>query len=273
MPRRAGMRIVESILYIESTRYKSGSTSEYGPNLPVPPPIDTANNIYQCSTRGVFSVGPTISMQGVPWLGSVPGLGTPVRLNFAAERAAEYPSGLTGSGSTSINVSMPPAFNTAPSSPSFNGGTNSSGWRNPQIYQLIATAGKTIVQENVVTIYGFDQNWGSGGYTGVTVNAGEQVWLDTQAEGDWTLYGAYGYTTETTDANGDAKVKVNGFPNGALLGQIGSCPWFLVGAEQMNMAASPVQVRVYFAGELPRESTTTAATLPPTTTSSPTPAP
>jgi hypothetical protein len=239
-------------LYIMSTGINNGKAVVYGRDEPVPPPIDQTNNIYECSTRAFFDVGPILNMRGVPWLGGVPGLGKPVRLGFRSDRAAEYPTGLTGNPNAAISDANPPGFNSVPSSNSVNGGTNGSGWRNPQIYQEIANAGETIVQENVVIVEAANPNWTS---SGVTVQAGDQVWLDTQAQGTWltdtledqstlaNLGGnipapasnAFGILN-TTDANGSPTMLYKGLPMGALVGQMGSGNPFLLGIQQTNLA-------------------------------------
>lgn len=223
-------------LYIRATNIYNGKTTTYGPNSGVPAPIDTASNIYECSARATFDVGPLVPMGYVPVLKDVPGLGCPARFAVTWDRAAEHPEGLveeqqdptlTG-GSSDLNLgSLLAQGNSSLVTELKNG-----GWNHPSIYDQIKAAGKEVIFDDVLQVDSRDFPWTD---TGATYMPGDSLWIDFRSEGLWSAgtinYGYY-------DANGD----VNG---GALIGKVGgtaqpanSDPSFVVGVSCLNYQPS-----------------------------------
>jgi hypothetical protein len=62
-------------------------------------------------------------------------------------------------------------------------GFDNSGWNYPGIYNSIAQMGLTIVAENVL-IVDANSKWVN---TGINVNPGEQIWIDSRANGNWQI--------------------------------------------------------------------------------------
>lgn len=83
-------------LFVRATDINTQSVQTFGPDTAVPPPIDTANNIYEYSVTTEFSLRPMVDLSFVPFIGQVPVLGQPSILHFTDHRAAEYPEGLSG---------------------------------------------------------------------------------------------------------------------------------------------------------------------------------
>jgi hypothetical protein len=229
-------------LYVNATDYRSGGTTKFGPNTPVPPPIDPTKYIYEVTASAQFQTGPFIDLSGIPILGLVPGLGKPADLTFSASRSVEHPSGLGRLNSDPNNTATVTAFNrtirnTVPIPPgtivsaSNLSGFDNSGWNYPGIYDAIARAGQTIVAENVLIV---DANapWVT---TGITVSPGETIWLDTRANGVWStsttsgLFNANGYPTGLPQYNVDASAV-----QGALIGCVGTPPVVAVASGGIN---------------------------------------
>jgi hypothetical protein len=176
-------------LYIDASNYRTAVLKRFGPNAPVPPPIDLTSFVYECTAQVTFEIGPAIDLSFLPVLGSVPGLGKPAVLTYWASRAAEHPIGLEQTSQQGNSGGTVPVFNQTPSEPSF-AGANQSDWNFPSIYDQIQAAGQTVVSENVITV---QANYGpligpkTGGWvnSGITVQSGQKVWLDSQAVGTW----------------------------------------------------------------------------------------
>ena len=224
-------------LYIRATNIYTGKTSTYGPNSGVPAPIDTASNIYECSARATFDVGPLVPMSFVPGLKDVPGLGCPARFSVTWDRAAEHPEGLvealqdptlTG-GSSDIDMGSLLANQGGSNLVT---GLNQSGWNHPEIYDAIKAAGKEVIFDDVLQVDSKDFPWTD---TGATYVPGDSLWIDFRAEGLWSASVAtYGYY----DASGDAE-------GGALIGKVGGSaqasptdPFFKVGVSCLNYQPS-----------------------------------
>ncbi len=75
----------------------SGST-HYGPNTPFVAVLDTDNNIYEYQVRTTYDVGPFLNLSCLPFVGGVPGIGAPARMNFVAHRHVEAIDGLAVGG-------------------------------------------------------------------------------------------------------------------------------------------------------------------------------
>ena len=211
-------------LWVKATNYRSGTTVNFGPNTPVPPPVDLSNNIYEYTARATCEVGPLVNMGLIPFLAGVPGLGRPATITFDATRSVEHPNGLdNGQTLASLNKDSGgnvPKFDRSPTgTPAI--GLNNSGWNYPNIYDAIAQAGQKVLAENVLIVKGTD-DWVN---TGLNVSPGQIVWVDSRADGAWSNNPG----PTTFDANGEAngmaawKVFSGAYP-GALIGCIGLPP-------------------------------------------------
>jgi len=81
-------------LYVDQTTVSNNQQTVYGPDTPVKGTIDPVNNIYEIEARCLYDVGPMLNLRNVPWIGDIPLIGKPARLNFSCQRAAEFPDGL-----------------------------------------------------------------------------------------------------------------------------------------------------------------------------------
>jgi hypothetical protein len=99
--------------------------------------IDTNKNIYEMQVVSSYTVSPLVSLTSFPLLGSIPGLGQPVTLSFAASRPIEHPGGIQTAASQGSTG--------APAS-------NNITWRTPNIYQQIKNVGQTVVTVNVLQV-------------------------------------------------------------------------------------------------------------------------
>lgn len=106
-------------LFITKTSMIDDSVEVYGPNTAVPGALDLADGVYEYEAVSTFDVAPYLNLRGLPWIGTVPGLGAPVRLRFQNVRACEHPEGIGGPGTllTTFSHFGPPGTTTT-------GGTN-----------------------------------------------------------------------------------------------------------------------------------------------------
>ncbi len=181
-------------LFIDASSFVGSASKRFGPNTAVPPPIDLTSNVYECTVRLNCEVGPLLDLSFVPFLGGIAGLGKPVLLSMSASRAAEYPRGLEfPSGSVVSATASLPLFSKTPTA-SAPPGLDGSGWNNPNIYEMIKSAGQQVVSEEVIVVHANNPNWTP---TSITVTPGETIWIDSRADGVWNT-GSSG----PVDANG-----------------------------------------------------------------------
>jgi hypothetical protein len=218
-------------LYVLVTDLASGSVTSSAANQPLSQPINTQTSMYEISVNSVYSVAPLVTLAAVPILGDIPGLGKPVTLAFTANRPVEHPGGLQAAPSGSVVGAGGPVtpFNRVASNPATAGPPSNITWRTPNIFQQIQNAGQTVVTVAVVQVQAnYNQASGAppGGWvnTGITIQAGQNVWLDTQATGIWNN------AAVTSDANGapgtigyGSSIDINE-PNAMLIGWTGSNP-------------------------------------------------
>jgi hypothetical protein len=223
-------------LYVRADNYRNGPSQDFGPNTPPLAPPDPQTYVYEYSTRASYLVSPWISMGGVPFFAKVPGLGKPVILTFNAARAIENTDGLgpVSATATGAGFAQPPSIINQPISSIVPEPAVGSAWNYPQIYQLIEANGQTVVETNVFQVYCDNYIYTD---SGVSVTAGEQVWLDTTANGQWDVWPGcpYGDLTCTADGN-PGQGFVEQFPSSSMLGRFGNSPPFFVGSKQWNMA-------------------------------------
>ena len=199
----AGYQSCGTDLYIDTVNWHQNTEKTYGPNSPLPPPIDQSTNIYSIEAKACYDVGPFVSLHSVPYLSSVPGLGIPARISFTANRSAEFPDGLADSSAKDTNqvtlVTLPNGDMPITAAPA----VDALSWNNPNVYNQIAGTGETIVAQTVITVYGNGNGFTP---TNINVNPGENLWIDTHAAGAWgvTNMGNSGFTSVGAQGVGSA---------------------------------------------------------------------
>jgi hypothetical protein len=199
-------------LYVEATNFRSGGkTTTFGPNQPLPPPVDTSSNVYEYNVKSAYYAGPLISLHFVPIIGDVPGLGQPARLTFASARAVEHPDGLDGvagngssgsvaggsSGGTSGGTVAKFDRTIISDKVGISAGLDQSGWNYPDMYKRISQAGETVVSEAVFIVPANTTTWVP---ANLGAQPGQHLWLDSKAVGQWDAGGSPPMTM--TDASG-----------------------------------------------------------------------
>ncbi len=223
-------------MYVLTTDLASGTVTSSEANQTVGSPVNTSAAMYELSIKSIYNVSPLVSLDAVPVLQNVPGIGKPATLTFIANRPVEHPGGLesspqggVGSGGGGGNVNP---FNRVSDNPNNMPPPSPITWRNPNIFQQIQNAGQTVVNVAVVNVQAnYNQSAGAppGGWvnTGVTLQAGQNVWLDTQATGNW---GCPDGSPSGEDAKGTPGTLNNyasydlDYNNMYLLGYIGTPP-------------------------------------------------
>lgn len=89
-------------LYLYAVDYQNGSSTIYGPNSPLSPPVDTATKIYEAEARVMYDVGPFLNCAAVPYVADIPLIGKPARVSFVNRAAVEHPEGLVGNAVVSF---------------------------------------------------------------------------------------------------------------------------------------------------------------------------
>jgi len=118
-------------LWVNRTNVQNGQADVCGPNKYCPTPVDSASYVYEYSAHVRFNVGPFINLSGMPWIGTIPGLGRPVSVLYVSQKNAEFPDGITtgtnglGTGGWSGYGSGGGSGGSGPST-SFMGGTSGS---------------------------------------------------------------------------------------------------------------------------------------------------
>lgn len=231
-------------LFIRATNYVSNNNVVYGPNSALPPPVKSNEFVYEYTAHSMYQVHPWINMSGVPFVNQVPGLGQPVPLSFDVHRAPENLAGLIvgpdGNGSgVQVGFDAPPLIANNTDASVLEPPPIGDDWNHPDLYQLIADAGETIVATAVVVVQANNPNWTP---TNLTVAPGQKVWIDTRADGQWTQQPGL----PATDADGvqgaqfiaDKYAVLPGVPNGALIGSLGGGSPFFLGVSQLNYPPS-----------------------------------
>jgi len=81
-------------LWVTRTNINNSQSDGCGPNQYTPSPIDSQNYVYEYSAHVKYTIGPFINLGGVPFIGTVPGLGQPVTGVFVSHKNAEFPDGM-----------------------------------------------------------------------------------------------------------------------------------------------------------------------------------
>ncbi len=225
-----------SHLYVDATNYINKNVQSFGPDKPLPPPVDPTAFIYEYRVESTYVMQPLINLSSVPFLSQVPGLGASAKIHWSSHCLCEHPDGLIGSngnagtsfkgGQGTVDLSVSGLEDT----PGVLSDLSNSNWQNPNIYQQIHNAGETVVAEDVVIVNA--NNWL---FTPVdphiTVNPSEKLWVDYWCNGSWSVQNQPG----SSDANGYAGTHVGigdtaNLPVGAMVGKIGTGnPVFYVG--------------------------------------------
>jgi hypothetical protein len=87
-------------IQIQAIDTTSSLVTKFPVNSPAPGPIDTSKYIYEYVAQVKVDVGPFINMSGMPFIGSIPGLGQPAHVFYSTAQNAEFPDGLIVSASS-----------------------------------------------------------------------------------------------------------------------------------------------------------------------------
>lgn len=210
------------------------------PNCQPSGPVDTTTNIYECAVVSTCEVGPVINLAGIPFVRDVPALGRPATIKARWVRAWEHPhASLTGGqgtfsgGTSAIKLSDVNGLNNPGSLTNLIG----SGWNYPNIYAIIASAGQTPTQEEVLEVHAKNGAWTN---TTISLQPGDKLWVDLEAKGTWsmsTCWTNYKLNHMFYDADGYSGLGQDQFGNtyGAIVGRIGSSGTpFTVGKKMWN---------------------------------------
>lgn len=217
-------------LYIDVSNFANGGSQRLPANKPVPPPIDTSANVYECTVVTCCQISPAIDLSVINLLKDIPALSAPVKLNLSATRASEYPRGLEFPSSAIATIGgAAPGFNGNPSV-NLPVGIDQSGWNNPSIYNDILTAGQKPLQTNVLKVFANDSNWKD---TLINYSPGDKLWFDFRTDGLWSINGQL---IPSVDADGDntRPLPPNGIPYGRLTGKLSNGPVFEIGKSKVN---------------------------------------
>lgn len=227
-----GYKSTGADLFIEQSSIVGGKSDHIGPNAPVPPPIDTSSNIYECTVQLNCEVGPFMNLSFVPFLGNVPGLGKPALLSLSSSRSVEYPRGLEypSSDIASAGGALPTLYQSPTAS--VPPGNDGSGWNNPTIYDMIKAAGQKVLAQEVIEVHAINGNFTP---TSISVAPGQSIWIDTRADGSWNT------SADDGNANADgynyypATYMCPSAPAGSLIGKLsGSGAPFFLGVDKFN---------------------------------------
>ena len=94
-------------LYLVDTSTSGGADQVFGPNPTLGGNADPSNNIYEYRVVSNFNLQPFVNMSSVPFIGSVPVVGSATPFSFSAERAVEDPTSL-GNGTVLAGTTASP---------------------------------------------------------------------------------------------------------------------------------------------------------------------
>lgn len=217
-------------MFIDASNFISGGGSHFGPNKPVPPPIDTSSNVYECTIVTRCKIAPAVDLSFIGLPADIPGLTAPAIIALSASRAAEHPRGLEFPSSTIATTNgVASTFNTDPST-NPPGGVDQSGWNNPSIYEEILTTGQRPILTHVLKVYANNSNFTD---TLIDYSPGDKLWFDFRSDGLWSINGQL---ISSVDADGDGRQPLppNGIPLGRLTGKLSAGPVFEIGKSKVN---------------------------------------
>jgi hypothetical protein len=222
-------------LYVEATDFRTTKVTSFGPNKPIPSPLDPQTFVYELAAASSFEVKPFVDMSKIPVLGGIAGLGQPITLNYRCAKAAEHIAGLDDdSPITTAYTGGAMTFN-APKLQSEGATTsqaNVGSWNHPDMYEAIKNAGQKVLTQDVIIVHANNSYWTP---TKLFVPEGAKLWVDYRADGVWQVR-AKSYEDDIFDADGfytfnqqydytvDPQTGVSTkeiFPEGSLVGKLG----------------------------------------------------
>jgi hypothetical protein len=202
-------------LYVEATDFRTTKVTSFGPNKPIPSPLDPQTFVYELAAASSFEVKPFVDMSKIPVLGGIAGLGQPITLNYRCAKAAEHIAGLDDdSPITTAYTGGAMTFN-APKLQTEGATTsqaNVGSWNHPDMYESIKNAGQKVLAQDVIIVHANNSYWTP---TNLEVPEGASIWIDYRADGEWTTRPEYG----VCDADGTWRVT----PDTTVKGQNGEC--------------------------------------------------
>ena len=215
-------------LYFKVTNIYSGKVSTYGPNQSLPPPVDTQANVYECSVKAIYNVGPLLNLSVIPFVGDVPGLGKPATLTSEWDRAVEKPEAFAGAMVVLPSLGKFRSIGIDGKLVGGNGGGglgNMGGWDYPLKAKFTPEPGQRILAQQQITVDSQYPYWTD---TGIDVQDRKRVSFNIFGQGTWKVGGV------KINADGIPGVKINGMPKGCLKGKIGAGQEFVVGQDLIN---------------------------------------
>jgi hypothetical protein len=207
------------------TNFRQQGATTFGPNTPVPGPIDPTTYLYECSVQVTVQVPPLVNLSSLPFLAQVQGLGQPAVLTFVANRLSEHPYGLCNPLDNLASLNTPVVGSIGiPFDSAMNPQAGASGWNFPGIYNQIAGTGATATDEDVLIVDAKDPYW----ITSVlSSQPGDTLYLDYHAYGNWQ-FPSMNFCTP----DGLGTQAGNGYPVGSMLAKQGNGQPFFVGANE-----------------------------------------
>lgn len=219
-------------LYIKQTNIYNSQVTVFGPNAGIPPPVDTASNVFEASVKATFEVGPLLDLSVIPGLDDIPALGKPAEISITWDRVLEHPD--LFSSSNNMIAGTAGSFSGSATSGSSTGSTGSSvlgAWNYPSGGRWQAMPGQKILQTEDITVQANDPNWLA---TNVVVEPGNRLTFDFLSNGSWrgAQQGAAG---NVVDADGMTIYSYRNMPFASLVGRVGdNGPLFFIGKDQWN---------------------------------------
>lgn len=212
-------------LFINATSVATGATTQIGPNVGIPRPVDADANVYECAARLTFEVGPLVPFYGVPFIKDIPGCGRPALITAATNIAVEHPDRLAASGSGAPSgggTAQPPGSGIIPGS----GGSPTAylgGWNYPLTGYFTLMPGQIILEQKDLSVsgrgpdpYGPDiDNW-----TDTNINVG----IDNRVSVAWNFnaMGMWSHGGAPYDADGLVNIPCYyDMHVGVMIGKIG----------------------------------------------------
>lgn len=81
-------------LSVVSVDINSGTVTDHPKNAPLVNAATPDSSTYEYKVEATYDVGPFMNLGTLPWIGGVPGLGSPATLTFTTTASAEFPEGL-----------------------------------------------------------------------------------------------------------------------------------------------------------------------------------
>jgi len=232
----AGYKACGSDLFITATDTATSTSATFGPNTGVTGPVDPNAKLYEYKGVTAYDVQPFINMGTIPFIAGVPGIGAPFRLEFSSHAASEHPAGLAtannptllSGGTPGLNLDNPPGLDPASVAVS-SGGTT---WLTPGIFENIENSGQSINDQTVMSIAAKEPQWT---HTSVQVSAGDQIYIDYKADGNWQCGKGAPVTSDADGAMSEAYDN-SSQKQGFVKGKLGTVEFLMGKSQQMVLA-------------------------------------